>query len=140
MVRHEDIQNKDLMPVSFHIAGTNAATATNYGKVFTAHRAYEIVEASEVHAVQGSNGGSVTLDLERLQGTEALDAGDSILIVPFNLKSTANTVVFKKFGDFQNNILYIGDRLALKDAGTLTSVSDVEVTILLKPLGKGDFR
>lgn len=139
MIRFEEIQNKDLLLVFAHVSGTNAATATNYGKFFTAHRPYEVVEISEVHAVAGSNGGAVTLNIERLRGTQALDAGDSICVAGFNLKSTANTVVFKKYGDLQNSFLLTGDRLALEDIGTLTDVADVEVTLLLKT-PKGDYR
>ena len=138
--RFENIENKDLIPVHWSLNGTAAATATNYGKIFTALRAYDIIEVSEVHAVAGSDGGAVTLNLERLQGTEALGAGDEILATAFSLKSTANTVLTKKTTDLQNRKLSIGDRIALKDGGVLTAVDDVQVTILLKPLGKGDYR
>lgn len=136
----EEIFNKDYTVITAKIPGTDAATASNYGKFFIAHKPYEIMEVSEVHATAGSDASAVTLNIERLQGTEALDSGDTVLVSAFNLKSTANTVVFKKTTALQNRTLYIGDRLALKDAGTLTAVNDVVITIILKPLGKGDYR
>ena len=140
MSKFEEIENKDMVVITKSVSGTDAATATNYGKIFTALRPYEVMEVSEVHAVAGSSGAAVTLGLERLQGTEALGAGDSILVAAFDLKGTANTVVIKKALSLQNRKLDVGDRLALVDTGTLTAVDDVEVTILLKPLGKGDYR
>lgn len=136
-----EIQRKDLVPITVCIPGTDAATAANYGKFFIALRPYEVAEVAEVHATAGSDGSDVTLNIERLQGTEALGSGDEILKTAFNLKGTANTVVTKSgYADLQNRVLEIGDRLALKDAGTLTAVNDVVVTVLLKPLGRGDYR
>ena len=135
-----DVYNKDMVPIAVNVTGTDAATATEYGKFFTALRPYEVMEISEVHAVAGSDGGAVTLDLERLQGTEALDAGDTICVTAFDLKGTANTVVTKKATELQNRTLSVGDRLALVDTGVLSAVDDVQVTVLLKPLGKGNYR
>jgi len=138
-MRFEEIENKDMTVVSVSVPGTDAATATNYGKFFIARRPYEVMEVAEVHGAAGT-GGAATLDLERLQGTEALGSGDGICVAEFDLEGTADTVVTKKGVDLQNRTLEIGDRLALKDTGTLTSVADVCVTVLLKPLGKGDYR
>lgn len=140
MEAFENIENKDMQFVTVNVSGTNAATATNYGKFFTALRPYEVMEVSEVHGTAGTDAGSVTLGIERLQDTEALGSGDDVLVSDFNLKDTINTVVTKKTVELQNRKLNIGDRLALKDTGTLTAVADVQVTILLKPRNKGDYR
>jgi len=136
----EDILNKDLQIVSHCLSGVQAATSSNYGKFFTALRPYEVREVSEVHGTAGSSGSPVTLGIERLQGTEALGAGDSVLNAEFDLKGTANTVVTKKSTDLQNRILNVGDRLALEVTGTLTAVNDVQITVLLAPIGRGDYK
>ena len=138
----EDIYNKDLIPVTVKLKNTDPATASNYGKFFIALRAYEVVEVAEVHGAAATSGSPVTLNIERLQGTEALGSGDNILVTPFDLKGTINTVVTRKGynGELQNRKLNIGDRLALKDSGATGNIADLVVTLLLKPLGKGDYR
>lgn len=140
MIKFEEIQNKDFVVITAVLAGTTPATAANYGVFFIANRPYEVMEISEAHTTAGNDAGTVTLDIERLQGTEALDAGDSICVSAFNLKSTADTVVTKKTTDLHNRTLLTGNRLALKDAGTLTNVAGLCVSILLKPHAKGDYR
>lgn len=136
---YKDIRGKDLIPIGITLYGTAPATAANYDVFFIADRPYEVYQISEVHRVLGTDGGAVTVNVERLSGTEALDAGDTICVSAFNLKSTINTVVTKKTTDLQNRVLAIGDRLALKDSGTLTAVAGLTVRLLLKPLGKGDY-
>lgn len=119
---------------SWALVGTSAATAGNYGIFFVATKPCSVKAISEVHTVAGTNASAVTLQVERLQGTEALDAGDLLLATAFNLKGTANTVqrgvltsVNKTFLSLQ-----VGDRLALRDSGTLTDVAGVCVTVELQ--------
>lgn len=138
--KYENLLNKDLIPVFVRVSGTTAASSTNYGKFFHALRPYEVMEIVEEHEAAGTDASAVTLNIERLSGVEALGAGDTIAVTAFNLKSTARTPVTKKTSELQNRKLVPGDRLALEVAGTLTAVNDVQVTILLKPLGKGDYR
>lgn len=140
MIQIEDVENKDLIPITVSLPGTAPATAANYEVFFIALRPYYVMEISEVHRVAGTDAGAVTLDIERLSGTEALDAGDALCVSTFNLKSAINTVVTKKTTALQNTLLRVGDRLALKDAGTPTDVAGLTITILLKPYGKGDYR
>jgi hypothetical protein len=127
------IRNSIIIPVSTKVPGTDAATAANYGKFFVADKLYRVVGISEVHGVKGSDGGNVTLNIERLQGTEALGSGDALLSTAFDLKGTADT---PQHGALTNTgeslILNRGDRLALKDGGTLTAVADVAVTVFLQ--------
>lgn len=127
---------KELQNYSFVTAtlpGTMPATAANYGIFFIATFPCSVKAVSMVQTTAGSDGGAVTLQLERLQGTEAPDAGDELLTTAFNLKGTANTV--------QEGILVArktltalapGDRLCLKDAGTLTAVAGLNVTVELQ--------
>ena len=129
-----------MLPITIQLPGALPATAANYEVFFIALRPYEVMEVAEAHRVLGTHADPVTVNIERLSGTEALDAGDTICVAGFNLKSTINTVVMKKTVELQNRILNIGDRLALKDAGTLTDVAGLTITLLLKPLGRGDYR
>ncbi len=125
------------LPVVVKLKGTDAATAGNYGKFFVnaSDKALIVTAVSEVHATAGSDGSAVTLQIERLQGTEALGSGDSLLNSTFNLKGTADTVQEGTLiSDSQLLILSKGDRLALLDTGTLTAVNDLVVSIILKQI------
>ena len=127
---------KDLFifPITQTLPGTSAATAANYGVFFTNNSisTWQIHSISESHITAGTDGSAVTLQIERLQGTEAPDNQDTLLSTPFNLKGTANTVqhgttvVNKSLLTIQS-----GNRLCLKDSGTLTSVAGVNITVNL---------
>ena len=127
---------KDLLffPVVVNIPSTDAATAGNYGVFFVnpTDRTFVVDAISEVHAVAGS-GAESSLQIERLQGIEAVDSGDDLLVTQFGLNATANTVqdgLLTANGDLL--VLQGGDRLALSDSGDLTAIEDVVVTVLLK--------
>lgn len=114
-----------------------SATAANYGVFFIADRDYEVIEMSEAHTTAGTDAGTVTLALEKLTGTQAPDAG----VNPFgtstvNLKGTANTVqrLTKQSSTANNSRLKAGDRLCLKDSGTLTALVGVSVVVILRSL------
>lgn len=130
---HNGIDGSSLLPTNVFVTksleGTLAQTAANYGIVFVATRPCFVKAVSEVHTVAGNDAGAVTLQIERLQGTTALDSGTVMLATAFDLKGTANTV---QRGDLLKGTvlsLQLGDRLALKDSGTLTTLQGVCVTI-----------
>jgi len=118
--------------VSVSLPGAISATAGNYGVIFIATKNCVVKDFYEAHTTAGTDAGSVTLQLERLQGTEALDAGDELLETAINLKGTADTYVRGTLVKGYNVSLKIGDRLALKDAGTLTGLAGVCVTIIIE--------
>lgn len=126
-----DIYNKKVW-VPWTLSGTSAATATNYGVFFVVPVACYVTGVKEVHQTAGSDGGAVTVTLEKLTGTSALDAGTEVLATALSLKATANTV---QTGTLSATLgartLAVGNRLALKDAGTLTAVANVTVLIEL---------
>lgn len=122
--------------VHWTIPSTDAATAANYGVFWVADAACAVTGMMEVHQTAGTDAGAVTLQLERLTGTEALDAGDALLVSAFNLKSTANTVqsaniVKSSTSNMPTASLMKGNRLALKDSGTLTAVANVTVVVFI---------
>lgn len=125
------IESVVIYPVAIRLKNTDAATAANYGVFFIADRAYNIIQVTEAHGTAGSDAGAVTLQLEHLTGTTAPDSGTELLVSSINLKGTANTVVYPTV---KSNSLQRGDRLCLKDAGTLTAVANVVVTIYLRAL------
>ena len=121
-------------PIRVSLTNTLPQTAGNFSTFFVAERSYFVVAVTEVHGTLGDGAGSVTLQLERLQGTEALDAGDELLTTAINLKAAINTPQYGVLKGTEVTTLYRGDRLALKDAGTLTVLKDVTVTVLLSPV------
>ncbi len=132
---HDGVNSEKILQTSWvvqSLPGTQGATAGNYGIFFTATRPCYVKRISEVHTTAGTDPGAVTLQVERLQGTEALDAGDALLVTAFNLKGTANTVQTGSLVTTPTLLsLNEGDRLALKDTGTLTAVAGVNVTVEL---------
>ena len=136
--------NKDPFCVPITIQDTDAATAANYGVFFTASFPCEVMAISESHKTAGSDGGAVTVNVEKLTSGQALDAGVTLLSTAFNLKATANTPAHVPSSSYSfvfgtARQLDRGHRLALKDAGTLTAVAHLNVTCFLKPLGKGHY-
>ena len=140
----KNIQNKDPFCVSETIQDTAAATAANYGVFFTASFPCEVMAIAESHKTAGTNAGAVTVNVEKLTSGQALDAGITLLATAFDLKGTINVPVFAPSSTYAFVIstarqLDRGHRLALKDAGTLTAVAHVNVSVFLKPLGKGHY-
>lgn len=126
-----DIYQKKVW-VHHTIQGTAAATAANYGVFYIVPAACYITKFQEVHQTAGSDAGAVTVSLEKLTGTTALDSGTDVLSTALSLKATANTV---QTGTLTSTLgartLAAGNRLALKDTGTLTAVANVTVLIEL---------
>lgn len=98
---------------------------------------FEITEVMETHAVLGTDGAAVTLDVKRCTGTQTPAQGTSMLSSTFDLKATINTVVRKirgaglLAGSAWVRTLRAGDRLAIDITGTTTSVAGVNVTVVL---------
>lgn len=121
------------MYIHHTIQGTAAATAGNYGVFWIAPFACSIISIQEVHQTAGSDAGSVTLDIEKLTGTQALDAGVTVTGTAVSLKGTANTVTTASLSStLSSKQLSAGDRLAMKDTGVLTAVNNVTVIIEIK--------
>lgn len=131
-VAFSDIQNRVFL-VPWTVVGTSAATATNYGTFFTAPYNCTVIGFTEVHQTAGTDGGTVSIQLEKLTGTQAPDSGIVLLSSALSLKTTANTVQTGSLvGLLSTKQMYKGDRLCLKDAGVLTTVSNVNVDVVLQ--------
>lgn len=126
------------LPIHWTLPGITAATATNYGVIWTAPFACTVIGMTEVHQTAGTDAGAVTLQLEKLTSTQAPDAGVSLLATAFSLKATINVV---QTGSLVNTaaasgVRYVtlakGDRLCLRDAGVLADVANVTVVITVQ--------
>lgn len=144
VTHHEDLYvgapgSENRLPNTFIITETlqsGAATAANYGVFFIAPFACEVVSVRENHTTAGTDAGAVTLDIEKLTGTQVSGAGVSVLgATKINLKGTAETVQAPALtATAANKQLAVGDKLNLLDTGVLTAVAGVTVTVELKKL------
>lgn len=115
------------------LAGTTPATSGNYGVFFIFPYGGTITGITEVHGTAGSDGSAVTLQIEKLTGTQASGAGVSLLGTSFNLKATANTVQTATLTGVTSNLQFnVGDRLGLVLTGTPTSLADLVVVVQFK--------
>jgi hypothetical protein len=106
--------------------------------IFIADRNYTVEEVRWSHAVAGS-GGAASVDVKKCTGTTAAASGTTVLGSTFDLTATANTVVTKNranAGVVSTPVatLAAGDRLALDFTGTLTSMTQGTMTVVLSPV------
>lgn len=120
--------------VSFYLKGIEPSISTNYKPFFIADKEYIVSAVQECHGVAGTAVGTVSLQLERLENGEAPDSGDELLKTAFNLKAAINTTQYGTLVDGDTIVIHKGDRLCAKDAGTLTTVGDLVLTVILKIL------
>lgn len=128
-----DLNDTISFQVSTRVPDTDAATSAKYGTFFVAPFPCVLVSAYERHGTLGTNGGAVTLDVEKLATGTAKGAGVSMLASTFNLKATIDTYqVIYPTTTLANKQLTTGQAVALKTSGTLTAVNDVVVTLVFK--------
>lgn len=102
---------------------------------------YEIVEVREVHTVLGTDGGAVTLTIEKLTGTGAFPGTNCFQALSFNLKAAINTVQTLKVSVLTAvsaaqraaQLFSPGDRLGFNFNGVLTALAGVGVVAVLRP-------
>ena len=123
-----------LIPVTEHLQGAVPVTAANYGTIFINKSDKEYI-VREVQVVWGTASTSGTLQVERLQGTEAKDAGDDLLTTAIDMSGTANTVNTGSITATKENLtLSKGDRLGIVNGGDLTSQADLTITVYIQEL------
>jgi len=130
-----DVKTKDIVrdaaPFAFskHFENSSGATAANYGIIFVAPSPCVFLGVAVRYNTASTSG---TLNVERLHGTETLDGGDELLSSTISLSATANTTYDGSLKQTDAIFLRDGDALALKDAGTLTSLVGLCVTIKMR--------
>lgn len=111
------------------IAG-DAATPGNFGVIAIVPIKSVLISAKVSYAVASSSG---TLQVEKLTSTQAPDGGTNMLVSTISLSGTANTVITgTPSATPVSKTLEAGDRICLKDAGTLTGLSNLTVLIELQ--------
>lgn len=114
------------------IPGALAGSLQYYGNFWIAPFACVLLSCAEQHQTAATDAGSVTLTIEKLTGTQALNSGVDMLSSTFDLKGTINTVVTKTPTlILADRTLKKGDRLAMKDSGVLSPTAHVTVVLEL---------
>ena len=127
--------------ITHSLFGATAQTSSNYGIMFIARHPIEILRITETHSTAGSDAGAVTLDVKKAGSGVAIASGITLLTSTFNLKSTANTPVIKEGVNLSaNRVLKEGDRIGLVASGTLTGLTDVQITIYYSEINQGYIR
>lgn len=137
VVEFRDIYNKDPFSIPGNLVGTASAVAANYGVIYPIHFPCEVMEFSATWETASLSG---TLQLEKLTGTTAPGSGILLLSTAIDTSTTANTTNYGSLVIGSARQLVRGDRLALRDGGTLTSMVGLSTATLLKPLGKGHYQ
>lgn len=135
-----NINNKDAYYFNCYVTGLTAATVSNYPRFVTLNNPIQIIRVTEIHESIATVG-SPTLDVVAVDDGQAISAGTSVLITPFDLSASSNTnQTREKFQLVRNMILEPGQSLALLTSGTLTSVAGVLVTVYYQPYAKGSYK
>lgn len=120
--------------VSTSLVGTAPATTTNYDNFYVPNLPVRLVGVREAHRTAGTDGGAVSIDLEKLTSGTAAGSGTGMLSAVLSLKTTAAT---PQFGSPSTTAatarLKPGDRVSLLLAGTPTAVAGVAVTAIFVP-------
>src|SRR3990167_11063163 len=80
------------IPITHTISSTAASIATNYGVIFTADKSYIFESVALFYGTAASAG---TLQLEKLDGSEAQGSGDDLLDSQFSFTGAAPTAIIK---------------------------------------------
>ena len=110
--------------------GSNPDVAANYDVFFTVPFECTVTEIRVTWGTAGSS--SSTLDFEKLTGTTATNSGSAMLASTVDTTAAANTVTTPVLtATIANLQLSRGDRIAIKDGGTLTSLANLSVVVEL---------
>jgi hypothetical protein len=103
---------------------------------YTSPRRCYVFAVRYIHTTAGTAAGTVTLDLVRCSGTTTVANGTSLLDTTlFNCKATANTTQTGSLLSLLSAVtLEVGDRLAIRFAGTVTTLAGVSVSVHLRYL------
>lgn len=123
----------DRLIVTVFIGGTLAATAGNYGAMFVADRAYELLSFEARHETAGNDGGAVTIEPEKCPSGTAKGSGTAMASGTINMKATADTHQSTTIKTDGSEDLADGDTLTIKATGTFTTTNGVVITAILRP-------
>ena len=132
-VEYENILRTPNIVVTAVVDGADARDQDFYDTFFIAPYQCEVTALSEVHGTAEGTTDPYSMQVQRLQGTEATGSGDNLLTTAFDLTGTAETVVNGTLVNTNVKILNKDDRLALRlEQASGSDCTDVVVTALLK--------
>jgi len=100
----------------------------DFGVFFIAPIPCTVLSVREVHEDPSTT--ASTVDVVKLTGTQALAAGTSVLLTPFDLTVAADTVQTGVASPtIQNRQLDQNNRLGIRPSGTRTGIKKITVTI-----------
>ncbi len=103
------------------------------GNFFIADQDYEVRRIQVAWDVPTTSG---TLQIQRLQGTEAPASGDDLLASTVDTSAAADTVTTPTLTSTTADLdLVAGDRLAAEWGGTVANGVAVTITVVLTPTG-----
>lgn len=122
------------LPTTFservNLAGSAAATSGNYGVFYTAPYGVEVVSVKARWSAASSAG---TVDVKKVPSGTAAGSGTSVLSAAIDTSGTADTNVAGTLSaTAADTKLAAGDSLAIVSGGTLTSLTNLVVTVELK--------
>ena len=113
--------------VSYLLSGTAPATAARYERIWIAP-AKCVVDSVEATWSAASSSG--TLNIEKVPSGTAQDSGTDLLSATISTAGSADTTTAGTLSTTQATVeLAAGDSLALVNSGTLTSLTDLCVTV-----------
>lgn len=132
-VRLRNLPNYGFHQVTAFLPDSEAGSSARYDTFFVADFDLEVM-AIEV-SFRTAAGAVATLDIYKLTTGQARASGTTILSSTINLNGTAQTPVRRTTTATRiNRILKRGDRLALVDSGTISSVNHLTVSVYFLPL------
>lgn len=113
--------------VNHTLAGAAPATAANYGSFWIAPAKCVVDSITYSFSANSSSG---TVEMEKVPSGTAQGSGTNLQTATVSTASGANTNQAATLSATAATVeLAAGDRLALEDAGTLTSLTDLAVTV-----------
>lgn len=133
MAGEMNVRSDHLLAVTWNQPSAAFGTDTCF---FVAPFPCQVLAATEIHTILGTDGSAVSLQITKDATGDAPGAGTDLLAnntnAGFDMKATINTVqqaIFKTTAGILD--LIAGDKLSVDFAGTATSLAGVQVTVLL---------
>ena len=118
---------RESFAVSIALPGATAATAANYGSFWVAPAKCVVDSITYSFSANSSSG---TVEVEKVPSATAQGSGTNLQTATVSLSTGANTNQAATLSATAATLeLASGDRLALEDGGTLTSLTDLVCTV-----------
>jgi len=122
------IKNTVPLFTSVFLAGSDAATSSNYNAFWVADSSYVITSVTAFYSTASTSG---TVNLYKTVSGTAIGSGTAILSSAISTSGTANTVITGSLKKDTSINLKQGDVLGLVSGGTLTSLANLSITVNL---------